>query len=162
MLVPTSQEESVAERRVVNCARCKRDRPLHSRGLCKSCNNWASQNGRLSDYELVHVPGEEWISQINQGDPEACWPWPGPLDTHGYGQLFSQGAHRVLYERWVRPIEPGYELDHACHTLDPSCGGGPCEHRRCVNPAHLEQVTWIENQRRSPYTIAGASYLFTR
>jgi hypothetical protein len=48
------------------------------------------------------------------------------------------------------PIPPGLYVDHACHTTDPDCAGGPnCPHRRCVNPDHLELVTDDENRRRA-------------
>lgn len=35
-----------------------------------------------------------------------------------------------------------------CHTRDLTCSGGPCAHRRCVNPAHLEPVSEGVNVRR--------------
>ena len=83
-----------------------------------------------------------------------CWLWTGRLNRDGYADIKLAGrrqmAHRVSYELLVGPIPAGLEIDHTCHTRDRSCPGGkPCIHRRCVNPAHLEPVTFGENARRS-------------
>lgn len=82
-----------------------------------------------------------------------CWQWLGFIDSDGYGRANgvreSQQAHRAIYERFVSAIPCGMELDHLCHTADPDCSGGAvCQHRRCVNPAHLEPVTSQENTAR--------------
>lgn len=74
-------------------------------------------------------------------DESGCWLWTGVLDGNGYGcvQLAAyrnRGAHRVAYEAFSGPIAEGLQLDHLCRT------------RRCVNPAHLEQVTSRENTLR--------------
>ena len=62
------------------------------------------------------------------------------MDQHGYGKYADRGAHRVVYEFLVGPIQKGLQLDHLCRV------------RACVNPAHLEPVTAKENTRRSiPY-----------
>ena len=73
--------------------------------------------------------------------PNGCWEWTGWRNTANYGYLSVDGrdqcAHRVLFELVVgRPIIDGLELDHLC--VNPPC----------VNPAHLEEVTHAENQRR--------------
>ena len=58
-------------------------------------------------------------------------------------------AHRWSYRVFVGEIPSGMQIDHKCHTEDTSCpGGDECEHRRCVNPAHLEPVTASENTIR--------------
>ena len=72
-----------------------------------------------------------------------CWLWTGGT-KHGYGYHWdgesgrSFLAHRVAYEQLVEPIPEGMVLDHLCRiTL-------------CVNPDHLDVVTWLENIARSP------------
>lgn len=61
----------------------------------------------------------------------------------------KQRAHRIAYEAKFGPIPLGMVLDHLCHNADETCAGGShCEHRRCVNPEHLEPVTVAENNRR--------------
>jgi len=74
-----------------------------------------------------------------------CWGWQSTT-RKGYGRFMSAAgvwftAHRFAYELAVAPIAPGMTIDHLCrNTL-------------CVNPAHLEQVTLLENIRRRPPTL---------
>jgi hypothetical protein len=91
--------------------------------------------------------------------PNACIVWTGTVNSRGYGQIRTNGVlaytHRVVYEARVAPVPDGMLLDHRCHNRDDRCtGGDDCQHRRCVNPDHLEPVTAGENQRRSPHTFA--------
>jgi hypothetical protein len=75
-------------------------------------------------------------------DPNICWEWIGYRNTNGYGCVFDKTArrmvraHRWAYERWVGPIPDGLQIDHLCRN------------KRCVNPAHLEPVTLVENVLR--------------
>jgi 5-methylcytosine-specific restriction endonuclease McrA len=75
-----------------------------------------------------------------------CWIWTGSRNPNGYGILSiakpaggrtTVGAHRVAYELLVGPI--AHELDHLCRV------------RHCVNPAHMEVVTRLENVQRSSH-----------
>lgn len=70
-----------------------------------------------------------------------CWLWIGRRDRYGYGKFRVDGvertAHRVVYEHLVGPVPDDLELDHLCRI------------RLCVNPAHLEPVTHLENTRRA-------------
>lgn len=85
-----------------------------------------------------------WARVDRSGGPHACWPWTGALHSSGYGVLWGGRddarrwlrAHRVAYELLVGPIPDGMQLDHLCRN------------RRCVNPAHLEPVTLVENVMR--------------
>lgn len=78
------------------------------------------------------------------GGPDACWPWIGRLNPYGYGSSslvlasgrHERGAHRIVYSLLVGPIPEGLQLDHLCRNP------------RCVNPAHLEPVTMVENLLR--------------
>lgn len=86
---------------------------------------------------------ERFWPKVDVRTADECWPWLAWLDRHGYGMISRGGrgngmafAHRVAYEICVGPIPDGLEIDHLCRN--PSC----------VNPAHLEPVTHIENIRR--------------
>ena len=97
-----------------------------------------------------------FVAQVDStGGPDACWPWRGRISDEGYGG-FGKGsdlAHRVAFELMVRPIGEGLNVDHLCHNRDVTCAGGKtCQHRRCVNPAHLDAVTQRDNLLRSRHT----------
>lgn len=73
-----------------------------------------------------------------------CIEWTGSR-IRGYGNIgvgyigkrgVARAAHRVAYELLVGPIEDGMTLDHLCRN------------RCCVNPAHLEPVSSLENYER--------------
>lgn len=71
-----------------------------------------------------------------------CWIWTASCQPKGYGIFGVTSeqnvlAHRFAYERCLRPIPDGLELDHLC------------KNRSCVNPIHLEPVTHVENVRRA-------------
>lgn len=101
---------------------------------------------RVSDAEYAEARIER---QAN-----GCWHWTGALSARGWGRA-TRGdeqavpAHRFVWIVTGGVVEEGKQFDHLCHNADPSCEGGPtCLHRRCVNPAHLEQVTGSENVKR--------------
>ncbi len=79
----------------------------------------------------------------------ACWLWRGRLTATGYGHCrvkvydstvewwTSTRAHRLSYQLEHGPIDQGLVIDHLCYNV------------ACVNPAHLEPITHLENIRRS-------------
>lgn len=77
---------------------------------------------------------------------EGCWIWLGAPTAGGYGSFHLEGrqyyAHRVSYVLNVGDIPDGLHLDHLCRN------------KRCVNPAHLEPVTFQENIRRGRVALA--------
>jgi len=82
-----------------------------------------------------------------------CWHWLGSKWPDGYGRVYldqiAKPAHKVLYELVNGRIPDGMVTDHLCHTKDKSCPSGRlCDHRKCVNPKHLEIVTNGENVMR--------------
>lgn len=46
-------------------------------------------------------------------------------------------THRVAYEIWVAEIPPGLTVDHRCRNTF------------CVNPQHLDAVTYSVNRKRA-------------
>ncbi len=69
-----------------------------------------------------------------------CWLFLGSNNGVGYGELRVKGkklyAHRISYEIHKGAIPDGLVIDHLCSQPN------------CVNPKHLEAVTFIENVRR--------------
>jgi hypothetical protein len=68
-----------------------------------------------------------------------CWLWLASKQGE-YGQFGVNGtpqrAHRISYELTNGPIPHGLHIDHLCRTP------------LCVNPAHLEAVSPVENTLR--------------
>lgn len=95
---------------------------------------------RIPSYEGLPVP-ERVLARISKPDGEhGCWLWTGRTDPAGYSRVEVAGrtvvVHRLLYTDAVGPVPEGLDLDHLCRV------------RHCVNPAHLEAVTHLENCRR--------------
>lgn len=101
----------------------------------------------------VRLKGNKWVGPVPAIDRLIAFMTvtPGPLDTYcwvsghnrnskGYARVNTAGrstpAHRVAYEHFIGPIPDGLTLDHLCRN------------RACINPAHLEPVTSLENIRR--------------
>lgn len=106
--------------------------------------------------------GEVFDAKVQRGRPDECWLWTGRRDRNGYGRMSvpggrsSEPTHRYVYVRDIGPIPAGYQIDHTCHNYS-GCAGGQCDHRRCVNPAHLEAVPQAVNLRRSHLHHANAT-----
>ena len=86
--------------------------------------------------------------QPHRLDLGPCWVWTGALywkSGLGYGGFWWNGhsrlAHRVAYQLLRGPIPGNLTLDHLCHNGSSCISGRSCEHRRCVNPWHLEPVS---------------------
>ena len=127
----------------------------HARGLCtihfpRMRRHGDPLAGRRPN--SVGTDEERFATMFDQRGDDECWLWNAGCSTAGYGEFHLGGtnvyAHRWAYEHAVGPIPEGLSVDHVCHNSDPDCPGGVCDHRRCVNPAHLEPVTVAENFRR--------------
>lgn len=99
---------------------------------------------------MTHIA--RFLSRIAK-ESNGCWRWTGARNEKGYGQFRFPGgcrAHRFAYIAFVGPISEGMEIDHMCGNTG------------CVNPAHLDEVTPLENARRRGLRIthcpAGHAY----
>lgn len=85
--------------------------------------------------------------------PGGCWRWLAAGVPHGYGVFYFDGrqgyAHRFAYQHFVGSIPDGWVIDHLCRN------------RRCVNPMHLQAVTYQVNLLRG-LTIAAQNAGKTR
>lgn len=117
---------------------CSLHGSAHLRGL-------PSRRCVTADHELIDPMDPEFWAFVDRTD--TCWLWTGPSTTapvsHGgltYGRFLRWGgykyAHRYAYELLVGPIADGLVIDHLCRVT------------LCVNPAHLEPVTPMENVGR--------------
>lgn len=84
-------------------------------------------------------PLDRFMSKVSKNSYTQCWEWSS-CTQGGYGTYWCEGevhyAHRWLYERMNGSIDPVLELDHLCRV------------KGCVNPDHLEPVTYGDNTRR--------------
>lgn len=75
-------------------------------------------------------------------DKYTCWIWQGTGYNREYGMFAMQGrnvfAHRVSHHLFNGEIPEKFTVDHICRV------------KQCMNPYHLEAVTFGENSRRSP------------
>jgi hypothetical protein len=87
-----------------------------------------------------------------------CWLWTKGLNSNGYGRFQTSEqrvpAHRWAYTTFVGLVPTDLDIDHLCHNADPSCPGGECVHRGCVNPDHLEPATRQVNLLRGKTIVA--------
>src|SRR5713101_2485767 len=92
---------------------------------------------------------ERFTAKFTKSDDFDCWVWKGAHDRYGYGRFKldgkSQKVHRVSYALFVGELDPLMDVDHTCCKGDRASREA---HRRCGNPAHLEQVTHVENMHR--------------
>lgn len=99
------------------------------------------------------TPEQRFLRHVTVDD-NGCWIWATVQHAPRYIAFYGgpgkhEKAHLWAYKHFVGPIPDGKHLDHTCHSADLACSGGDsCRHRRCVNPAHLEPVTPLENTRR--------------
>lgn len=93
---------------------------------------------------------ERFWSRVEVHHPAGCWEWNGSFSPGGYGRISYQDqdknhhypAHRVAYRLLIGPIPNDLVLDHLCRNP------------RCVNPDHIDVVTFDENIRRG-YGLSG-------
>jgi len=131
-----------------------REHPRKARP-CSPCSR--PEVNLMSRASRIPLADRIW-SRIQKRGPDECWPWLGTQNGRGYG-IHSIGLgggktttirpHRFVYEQMVGPISPGLEIDHICHSWNPSCvAGDRCPHRSCCNPFHLRAVTPEVNRGR--------------
>lgn len=133
------------------CLECGELR-VRARGLCATCYERRRRSGAEMPPKQ-RFSFEEHLAMVTP-DENGCWPWPGPVHhVTGYGQTDKHSrAHVRSYEHHVGPVPGGHDVGHRCHDDDLSCQDWRvCQHRRCVNPAHLVAQTRSENLLSRPH-----------
>jgi len=83
-----------------------------------------------------------------------CLLFTGYRDKQGYARLYDgvekRLVHRLVYEVHIGPIPEGKQVDHVYAR--------GCRYRHCINHAHLEAVTPLENTRRGVHGNAAKTH----
>jgi hypothetical protein len=118
-------------------------------------SNWDLEPNIKEPHKIIM-----WLrTYVVVGKDNECWPVLGSYieKQHGYSVVSQQingkqkntGGHRIMWELFNGPIPKGMVIDHVCHNIalakGECLGGETCQHRRCVNPSHLNLTTDREN-----------------
>lgn len=93
---------------------------------------------------LTSIPNEWCLSCFaeNIRFVGTCWLWKGKIKAGRYGVFQSKykkirSVHRLAYQWAKGAIPDGFTIDHLCRNP------------KCINPLHLDCVSFEENQRRA-------------
>jgi len=126
------------------------EEPRRTQGLCDKHRKRLERYGDPSATKRIIGDIEaRWWSYVDRRGDDECWPWTGTISDSGYGIFGAEGktvgAHVWGYQRFVRHIPRGMQLDHV--------KANGCTMRNCVNYLqHLEPVTKRENVLRGSST----------
>jgi hypothetical protein len=82
-----------------------------------------------------------WSKVDRSGGPDACWPWVGRRNKHGYGAFDLWKGGRVH----VQAHRAAFFLHYGAYP-EP-CGLHRCDNPPCCNPAHIWEGTTADNTR---------------
>jgi len=113
------------------------DKPIDSHSLCgKHAQRLRRHGNPLTKIGAGYQPIEDrFFSRVDKKD---CWVWTGRKDKKGYGRFRDEEnktviVHRWAYKHFVGELVKGQTIDHKCHNTS------------CVNPKHLQQVSYRNN-----------------
>lgn len=123
-----------------------------------------------TDANLLHIVrdmADHIAARIGNTDARTgCWPWMGALNK-GYGQVTTAiyyGADypppipgQVRGTRTFRAHRAVFMLHHGRPVLDGAVLHHTCFNKQCVNPAHLQEVTHVQNVHASHEPTGGGS-----
>ena len=81
-----------------------------------------------------------WEKIDQSAGPDACWPWAGKRNRHGYGVVSVTHSTTALAHRLILGFVTGTTITR--NVLHKCPGGG---NPWCCNPAHLKEGSQAEN-----------------
>lgn len=115
-------------------------------GRTRSCGCWSRDQFRrfITTRHQLEASNERgrFLEKVFPEPNTGCWLWGGNISPTGYGRFplsrrggkqQQKAAHRLLYEWEKGSIPVGRILHHTCNTP------------LCVNPEHLQPVTYREH-----------------
>lgn len=124
-----NEEFQSANRKKFCSIECRRENSILNglRNVGLSLNEAMNKAIREHDYETILKNVAERVVRIND-----CWVWP-QLDKEGYARHNSLAMHRIVLEaKHQAPLG-----SQAAHHV--------CANKACVNPDHLQPVTYAQN-----------------
>lgn len=124
---------------MATCSHC--DKPIWSNGLCRF-HDGRARTGVALDAPFGGKKPSVWerFWRCVDIEPGGCWIWKAGKSRRGYGKFWHNDytwlVYKWAFENLVGPVPKGLTLDHLCRN------------RLCVNPAHLEPVSAVENVMR--------------
>jgi hypothetical protein len=103
---------------------------------------------------MIRIPDEAAFWALGESQPDGCILWTGKTDPKtGYGRMGpaltgSVYAHRSAWLLAYGEIPGELTVEHTCHTDSDCALGNDCQHRRCINPGHMELLPQGDNARR--------------
>ena len=98
---------------------------------------------------------ERIVSRFTE-QPNGCWHHLSKPNNKGYAVTKfgwpiakTEKLHRLSWMYYNGDIPADMVIDHLCHDPATCAGGDTCEHRRCVNPDHMQLVTASENNKKT-------------
>ena len=125
------------------CKSCKLDKPIDLFYKDKRVKKDGRRSKCIDCLTNGMPPGPIPVDPLKRykEDINGCWIWTGAVHKSGYGQIKWNGkstvAHRVIYEILKEKIPEKMVLDHLCNK------------KICVNPQHLEPVSYSINTQRA-------------
>lgn len=107
------------------------------------CGCGAKVNNRyVHNHQGRRAPFDYLVQDMGYKTP--CWVWQLGQNKWGYAKIkrggITMSGHKYFYEIHKGRVPDGLILDHLCRV------------RHCVNPDHLEPVTYTTNTRRGTGT----------